>query len=56
MQEIQAFDAIIESLSALSEYQLTEHNLYKLIAHYTYEHYNEHAADIRKRFKSPVKR
>ena len=55
-QEIQAFDAIIESLSALSEYQLTEHNLYKLIAHYTYEHYNEHAADIRKRFKSPVKR
>lgn len=55
-QEIHAFDAIIESLSALSEYQLTEHNLFKLIAHYTYEHYNAHAADIRKRFRSPVKR
>jgi len=54
--EIHAFDAILESLSGLTEYQLEEHNLYKLIAHYTYEHYNEHATDIRKRFRSPVKR
>ena len=55
-QEIHAFDAITESLRALSEYQLTEHDLFKLVAHYTYEHYNQHAADIRKRFRSPVKR
>jgi hypothetical protein len=55
-QEVHAFDAIIESLSALSEYQLSEHDLFKLVAHYTYEHYNEHAADIRKRFRSPVNR
>ncbi len=55
-QEIHAFDAVIESFSALTEYQLEEHELFKLIAHYTYEHYNEHAADIRKRFSSPVKR
>jgi hypothetical protein len=55
-QEIHAFDAIIESLSAISEIQLNDHNLFKLVAHYTYEHYNEHAADIRKRFSSPVNR
>ena len=55
-QEMHAFDAIIESLSALSEHKLLEYDLFKLIAHYTYEHYNEHAADIRKRFSSPVKR
>jgi hypothetical protein len=55
-QEIHAFDAIIESLRALSEEQLNEHDLFKRIAHYTYEHYNEHAADIRKRFRSPVNR
>ena len=54
--ELHAFDAIIEALSTLTEYQLEEHNMFKLIAHYTYEHYNEHAADIRKRFTSPVKR
>jgi len=55
-QEIHAFDAVIESFSSLTEYQLEEHDLFNLIAHYTYEHYNEHAADIRKRFSSPVKR
>lgn len=55
-QEIHAFDAILEALSALTESQLIENNLFKLIAHYTYEHYNEHAADIRKRFSTPVNR
>jgi len=55
-QEIHAFDAVWEFLQVLTEYQLSEHNLYERIAHYTYKHYNEHAADIRKRFKSPVKR
>ena len=55
-QEIHAFDAIIESLRALTEEQLNANDLFKLIAHYTYEHYNEHAVDIRKRFKSPVNR
>ena len=55
-QEINAFDTIIESLSALSEEQLGEHDLFRQVAHYTYEHYNEHAADIRKRFRSPVNR
>lgn len=54
--ELHAFDAIIEALSTLTDSQLEEHHMFKLIAHYTYEHYNEHAADIRKRFTSPVKR
>jgi hypothetical protein len=55
-QEIQAFDAIWEAIQGLTGTQLEEYNLYERIAHYTYEHYNEHAADIRKRFSSPVKR
>lgn len=54
--EIRAFDAIWEALPVLTDYQLSENNLYKFIARYTYEHYNEHAADIRRRFQSPVKR
>ncbi len=54
--EIRAFDEIWEILQVLTDYQLSENNLYKLVAHYTYEHYNEHAADIRRRFQSPVKR
>jgi hypothetical protein len=55
-QEIHAFDAIIEALRTLTDQQLNEHDLYKLVAHYTYEHYNEHAADIRKRFSTPLNR
>jgi hypothetical protein len=55
-QEIHAFDAIWEAVQALTGKQLSENNLYERIAHYTYEHYNEHAVDIRSRFKSPVKR
>jgi hypothetical protein len=54
--ELHAFDAIWESLQVLTGTQLSENNLYERIAHYTYTHYNEHAADIRKRFRSPVKR
>lgn len=54
--EIHAFDAIWENVQVLTSYQLSENNLYKLVAHYTYEHYNEHATDIRKRFSTPVKR
>jgi hypothetical protein len=55
-QEIQAFDAIWEFLQTLTDSQLSENNLYERVAHYTYKHYNEHAADIRRRFSSPVKR
>jgi hypothetical protein len=54
--EMHAFDAIIESFLLIPEERLAEQALFKHIAHYTYEHYNEHAADIRKRFPSPVNR
>ena len=54
--ELHAFDAIWEHVQGLTGKQLRENNLYDRIAHYTYAHYNEHAADIRKRFRSPVKR
>ena len=54
--ELHAFDAIWENLKVLTGKQLSENNLYERIAHYTYVHYKEHAADIRKRFSSPVKR
>ena len=55
-QEMHAFDAIVEALLAIPEEWLNENDLFRHIAHYTYEHYNEHAADIRKRFTSPVNR
>jgi hypothetical protein len=54
--ELQAFSAIWEHIHSLTDKQLNEEKLYERIAHYTYEHYNEHATDIRKRFRSPVKR
>ena len=54
--EIQAFDAIWENIQALTDEQLSENKLYGRIVPYTYAHYKEHAADIRKRFHSPVKR
>jgi len=54
--ELHAFDAIWENLQILTGKQLSDNNLYEHIAHYTYEHYNEHAAEIRTRFRTPVKR
>jgi len=54
--ELDAFNAIWERIQNMTGQQLRENNLYERIARYTYAHYNEHAADIRKRFQSPVKR
>jgi hypothetical protein len=54
--EIQAFDALYENLMALSEEQINENNLAERVARSTYKHYRHHAADIRKRFKTPLKR
>ncbi len=53
--ELHAYDSIYESVMTLSEQQLEAHNLFPVIADYTYKHYQQHAADIRKRFKNPVK-
>ncbi len=54
--EIRAFDALYENIMALSEEQLNEHNLAERLAQATYKHYRQHSADIRKRFKTPLKR
>jgi hypothetical protein len=54
--ELNAFNAVWDNLQSLRGRQLSDNNLYATVARYTYEHYNEHAADIRKRFRSPVKR
>lgn len=54
--EIHAFEAIHESIQALSEEQLNENKLFARVKRATYEHYRLHAADIHKRFKTAVKR
>mgnify|MGYP003557113760 CR=1 FL=1 len=54
--EIHAFDSLYESLMALSEEQLNENGLAERVARATYKHYRHHAADIRNRFQTPLKR
>ena len=54
--ELHMYEAILESLKQLSEEQLESHNLYERITHITISHYRRHAADMRKRFKAPLKR
>ena len=54
--EIHAFEAIYESLQAISEEQLNENKFFARVKRSTYEHYRIHAADIHKRFKTAVKR
>jgi hypothetical protein len=55
-REIHAFDSILSGIKALSEQQLNQQDLFQKIKKYTYEHYREHAVDIRQRFKTPLKR
>ena len=55
-REIHAFDAILAGIKSLSEEQFLQSDLIGLIRKYTYEHYREHAAEIRRRFKTPLKR
>jgi hypothetical protein len=47
-QEMNAFHAIVHSLEALSEGQILEHNLFERVAENSYEHYYEHARDIKR--------
>ena len=46
-QEIQAFSSIVSAFEALSEEQLTRHNLFNRIIKHTYEHYREHTYEIK---------
>ena len=44
--EIQAFNAIIAGLEALTEKQLDQHHLFERVTNNTYLHYHEHSRDI----------
>ncbi len=46
--ELQAFGAILSGLSALSEAQVAQNELFSHIAEHTYEHYHEHVKDIQR--------
>ena len=54
--ELHVYDAILESIKQLSEEQLDSLKLYERITRVTIAHYRQHAADIHKRFKAPIKR
>lgn len=54
--ELHVFEAILESMKQLSEQELEAHSLYERVARATMAHYRQHTADIRKRFKAPIKR
>jgi hypothetical protein len=54
--EIHVFEELHENILSLSEEQLNETNLAERLAQFTYKHYRQHAADIHRRFKAPLKR
>ena len=53
--EIHAFDHLLSGMRLLSEETLNERGLVRRIKHVTIEHYSHHGADIRKRFKRPLR-
>lgn len=52
--ELRVYDSVYETVKTLGEEQLNEDQLFKRIARHTIDQYRHHAADIRKRFKTPV--
>jgi hypothetical protein len=55
-EELQAFDAVINQIRALSEAQLNRPGLVKQIKTATLDHYRHHGMDIKKRFKRSILR
>jgi len=53
--ELHAFSTLVTGVRSLSEEQLNSLNLFQKIKHVTVDHYRHHAADIRKRFKRPLR-
>jgi hypothetical protein len=47
-QEIQAYCSILDSLESLPEELIVHHNLYNRVVKHTYEHYREHAHQIKR--------
>ncbi|MFZ5878249.1 MAG: hypothetical protein ACOY0R_02650 [Chloroflexota bacterium] len=54
--ELNAFAALLAGVRALSEEQLNQYDLGPRIKHVSIDHYRQHLADIRKRFKRSVLR
>lgn len=53
--ELHAFSALMMGVRALTDEQLNDLNLLQKIKHVTVDHYRQHAADIRKRFKRALR-
>ena len=51
-QEIQAFSSILSALDEMPEDLIVHHNLYNRAVKHTYEHYREHAHEIRRWLKT----
>lgn len=54
--ELHVYEAILESIKLLSEEQFDSFHLKERVTRATIAHYRQHAADIRKRFKTSIKR
>lgn len=54
--EIRVFEDLHETITTFSEEKLNDHHLAERLAQFTYKHYRQHAADIYRRFKAPLKR
>lgn len=50
-QEIQAYCSILSSLESMPEELIVHHNMYNRIIKHTYEHYREHAHEIKRWLK-----
>jgi len=50
-QELQAFSSIVSAFETLPDELMTQHNLYNRIIKHTYEHYHEHAYEIKRWLK-----
>jgi hypothetical protein len=50
-QEIQAYCLILSSLESMPEELIVHHNMYNRIIKHTYEHYREHAHEIKRWLK-----
>ena len=53
--ELHAFESLMTALRQISEDTLNERGLVRRIKQATIEHYRDHGADIRKRFKRPLR-
>jgi hypothetical protein len=53
--ELHAFSTLLTAMRNLSEDQLIDLDLFQKIRHATVDHYRQHAADIRKHFKQPLR-